>query len=341
MSTWIDKEGRRHVAVMVSGQRAHRRLPPGATARDAKQLEANLRNAMGRGREPTIPGDPPLLELLATYIERAQTTLRSPDTAEYHARRAAPWAERYRASEADQCADHMVRDMLGSYKPATINRSLGAIKAALTQAWRDRRIPENYGARIQRLPEHNERHEYPSIQVVQAIADRCSPQARAAIWMALLTGARRGEVCQIDPALHVHGDRLDIPASHTKTLRTKSLPIIAPMREHLAHFPLTITVGGVKSAFRRARVKAGFPTVRFHDLRHACASLLIEAGEDLYAVGEVLGHTNVQTTKRYAHLQMQRKRDAVGKIGKAITAQITPGIAPAKKNAPKLVASKR
>jgi integrase len=119
---------------------------------------------------------------------------------------------------------------------------------------------------------------------------------------------------------------LDIPSSHTKTLRIRSLPIIAPMRPWLKLFPLTITADGVKSAFRRARVKAGYPTVRFHDLRHACASLLIQAGEDLYAVGEVLGHTQVQTTRRYAHLQMDRKRAALGKIGDAVSAKITPEI---------------
>jgi integrase len=306
------------ISLVVNGRRAYRRLPKGATAGDAKQLEADLRAALGRKRAPTIPGDPPLLDLLAAYIDRANQTLRSPDTAAHHARRAAPWAEKYKASEADQCAAHMVMDMTGHYAPATINRSLGAIKSALSHAWRERLIPDNYGARIQRLPEHNERHAYPSIEAVKAIADHCGEQARAAIWMALLTGARRGEVCQIDPARHIHGDRLDIPASHTKTLRVRSLPIIAPMRPWLKYFPLQITVSGVNSAFRRARVKAGYPTVRFHDLRHACASLLIEAGEDLYAVGEVLGHTNVQTTRRYAHLQLDRKRTAMDKVGEAV-----------------------
>ena len=323
MSIWTDKQGRRHVAVMVDGQRTHRRLPPGASASDAKQLEAELRKALATQRRPNIPGDPPLIELLAAYVERARTTLRSPETAKFHAMRAAPWAQRYRASEADQCAAHMVKDMVSAYKPATINRSLGTLKAALTQAWRERLIPENYGRRIQRLPEANERKTYPSIEDVRAIASHCSIQAQAAIWIALLTGARRGEVCNIDPTQHIHGDRLDIPASHTKTLRHKSLPIIAPMRPWLKNFPLGITADGVKSAFRRARIKAGLPTVRFHDLRHACASLLIEAGEDLYTVGEVLGHTNIQTTKRYAHLQLAKKRSALDKIGDAIAEDCT------------------
>lgn len=328
MSIWIDKDGRRHVEVWSGGKRVHRTLARGASARDAKQLEAQLLSAIGRGRAPSIPQNPPLIDLLAAYVENAKKTLRSPDTAEYHAKRAAPWAEKYLASDADQCAEHMIKDMMGVYKPATINRSLGTLKAALTLAWRNRIIAENYGTRIRRLAENNQRHDYPTIEAVKAITGFCSPQAQAVIWIALLTGARRGEVCQIDPGLHVHGDRLDIPASHTKTLKTKSLPIIAPMRPWLAMFPLSMTVDGVKSAFRRARVKAGYPTVRFHDLRHACASLLIEAGEDLYAVGELLGHSNVQTTKRYAHLQLGRKQGAMEKIGAAISAETPPETPP-------------
>jgi len=86
----------------------------------------------------------------------------------------------------------------------------------------------------------------------------------------------------------------------------------------LAKFPLAIAASGVKSAFRRARVKAGYPTVRFHDLRHACASLLIEAGEDLYAVGELLGHANGRPRSATRTLQMERKRAAVNKLGAAV-----------------------
>ena len=93
MSIWTDKQGRRHVAVMVDGQRTHRRLPLGTSASDAKQLEAELRKALATQRRPNIPGDPPLIELLAAYVERAQTTLRSPETAKFHAMRAAKKAQ--------------------------------------------------------------------------------------------------------------------------------------------------------------------------------------------------------------------------------------------------------
>jgi hypothetical protein len=51
-----------------------------------------------------------------------------------------------------------------------------------------------------------------------------------------------------------------------------------------------------------ARTKAGLADVRMHDLRHSFASLLINSGRTLYEVQHILGHTQVKTTQRYAHL---------------------------------------
>lgn len=282
--------------------------------------------------------------VMAIYIEHARTHLRSPGTAIHHAQRIGPWVERYRASQARECAAHIVRDMStpvrqpdgtlkAPYAPATINRSLGTLKHGLTLAWERGLTPENRGARIKRLPERNAREVIVTIDQVRQITSHCSPDAAAAIWCALLTGARRGEVCQIR-AEHIHPDRIDIPATHTKTLRMRSLPIVPALRPHLARFPLAIGVDGVKSAFRRARAAAGLPHVRFHDLRHACAALMIEQGVDLYAVGEVLGHTSVQTTKRYAHLQLDRKADALGRVSALVQAAApAPAAKPPRKKA--------
>jgi integrase len=51
-----------------------------------------------------------------------------------------------------------------------------------------------------------------------------------------------------------------------------------------------------------ARTKAGLSDVRVHDLRHSFASLLINSGRSLYEVQKLLGHTQIKTTQRYAHL---------------------------------------
>lgn len=54
--------------------------------------------------------------------------------------------------------------------------------------------------------------------------------------------------------------------------------------------------------WEKIRAVAGVPDVRWHDLRHASASFLIQNGATLAEVAHQLGHKNVATTKRYAHL---------------------------------------
>ena len=52
------------------------------------------------------------------------------------------------------------------------------------------------------------------------------------------------------------------------------------------------------------------PTVRMHDLRHSFASILVSAGASLPLIGRMLGHTQAQTTARYAHLYDESLREA-------------------------------
>jgi len=314
VSTWEDKAGRRHVGIMVQGKRVHRILPPGATASDAKLVEAEIRAAVARApKTVNIPGDPPMAAILVLYVEHAQT-LRSAETSEYHVRRLGPWAEKYKASQAQEFADHVIKDWRGNYAPATINRSLACAKKGLELAWRKRLIPENYGLRIELVTVNNKREVFLSVDEVRQIAQHCSEQAQAAIWFALLTGARRGEIFQIRRE-HIGKDTITLPASHTKTNRMRVIPIIPALRPWLEHFPLTITVDGVKSAWRRARTAARMEHVNFHDLRHSCASIMLGLGVDLYTISKVLGHSTVQTTQRYAHLQVDAQRAALEKLG--------------------------
>ena len=56
------------------------------------------------------------------------------------------------------------------------------------------------------------------------------------------------------------------------------------------------------ASWNTARTLAGLEDVRVHDLRHSFASLLINSGRTLYEVQRLLGHTQIKTTQRYAHL---------------------------------------
>lgn len=54
--------------------------------------------------------------------------------------------------------------------------------------------------------------------------------------------------------------------------------------------------------WRRIRARAGLDDVRIHDLRHTYASNAVSSGMPIQMVGRLLGHTQIQTTMRYAHL---------------------------------------
>ena len=66
--------------------------------------------------------------------------------------------------------------------------------------------------------------------------------------------------------------------------------------------------------WRRVRKAAALDDVRIHDLRHTFASGGLLVGEGLAMIGKLLGHTQVQTTARYAHLAADPIKQAATKI---------------------------
>lgn len=78
--------------------------------------------------------------------------------------------------------------------------------------------------------------------------------------------------------------------------------------------------GYVSQSIRKAIRNAGLRDCRIHTLRHTHASRLIQNGMSVYEVREVLGHTDIKTTMRYAHLETRqvtsRARDVINKLNK-------------------------
>ncbi len=65
--------------------------------------------------------------------------------------------------------------------------------------------------------------------------------------------------------------------------------------------------------FKRHLDRVGLPEMRFHDLRHSCASLLVAQGVHPRVVMEILGHSTITLTMNtYSHVLPQAQRDAAG-----------------------------
>jgi site-specific recombinase XerD len=81
----------------------------------------------------------------------------------------------------------------------------------------------------------------------------------------------------------------------------------------------------LEKPWRRVRKAALLKDVRLHDLRHSFASVAIAGGASLPLIGGLLGHSQPQTTARYAHLAADPLKAAAEAIGNRIAAAMAGG----------------
>jgi integrase len=159
-------------------------------------------------------------------------------------------------------------------------------------------------------------------------------RAAGIIRLCMLTGARVGEVRQA----RFEQFNLDLgiwtkPAATTKQRKVHRVPIssdvAAIVRERLLLvpkgnpwlFPGDVPgqpVKEIRRFWRRIQKVAQIEDARIHDLRHTFASLLVSGGASLEMIGKLLGHTQLQTTQRYAHLLDAPLRAGVNAVADAV-----------------------
>lgn len=119
------------------------------------------------------------------------------------------------------------------------------------------------------------------------------------VMIALYTGMRLGEI----QALNEHniiGESIKLYGTQTKNKRTRMIPIHDKIKKYLI-LPFNYNVR-IDGSFNNALTRAKITDFTFHDLRHTFASRLVSQGVSLYTVGELLGHTSTEMTRRYSHL---------------------------------------
>jgi integrase len=158
--------------------------------------------------------------------------------------------------------------------------------------------------------------------------------AANAIRLLVLTGARKTEVLSADWSQFDLKERIwTKPSSHTKQKRTEHIPISAVAMKLLKKmkprstpdylFPGRVKgehLQDVKNDWKELCTTAELKNARLHDLRHTFASHLVSRGVPLAVVGKLLGHTQSQTTQRYAHLAESPLRKATDRFGKLVSA---------------------
>ena len=177
--------------------------------------------------------------------------------------------------------------------------------------------------------------------------------------LAIATGIRQAEIlglswkdidfdksqCTVRKTLQrIDGEFRFVEPKTTRSRRTLALPgmVITSLKEHKGRQVGEMLLAGdnwvdsdlvftdslgkpladnvVRGRFYRILEKAGLRKQRFHDLRHACASLMISQGVNSREVMETLGHSTIaMTLNRYAHIFQEAQKETADKMGKVLT----------------------
>ncbi|CAN7594178.1 tyrosine-type recombinase/integrase [Rhizobium sp. LjRoot254] len=161
-----------------------------------------------------------------------------------------------------------------------------------------------------------------------------SPFAVAAIRFLLLSGCRCGEALTLQWSwIDFDHNIAKLPDSKTGQkvllLGSGAIDLLKTLAK-VAGSPLVFSsaAGGttpisIQKVWRKVRETAGLDGLRLHDLRHNFASTAVSSGQSLYIVGKLLGHSQSQTTQRYAHLAPDPVRQAADDVSAEIIRKIS------------------
>ena len=165
-----------------------------------------------------------------------------------------------------------------------------------------------------------------------------SAYAAGAIRLLMLTGCRRNEIVKLRwEDVDMEAGELRLPDGKTGARLVPLSPAAAAVLgglRRVAGNPWVIPgskpgrpLADLQPVWKRVRNRAGLEEVRIHDLRHSFASRALALGEGLPMIGKLLGHTQVQTTARYAHLARDSVKASASRIADSIGADILTRVA--------------
>ena len=165
-----------------------------------------------------------------------------------------------------------------------------------------------------------------------------SPYVVAAVRLLLLTGCRLNEILALKWSMvDLGAGLLRLPDSKTGqkdvVLNPAAMEVLQGIpRQHLnPHVIVGEKTGShwvnLAKPWKRILERAGIAECRIHDLRHSHAAIAAGLGLGLPIIGGLLGHTQAQTTARYAHLSVDPLRAASAAIGSTIAAALAAPVA--------------
>ena len=279
------------------------------------------KNPVGRNADA-----PTMIALGKRFLKEYVSTHCKPSTAEEYRRSVKlfidPRIGRYRVPDIQRsdiaALHHDMRDT-----PYQANRTLGVLSKMfnLAELWDLRPDGSNPCRHVKRFREEKRERFLSDIEYQRLgaalkeieVDGTETASAIAAVRLLMLTGCRLSEIQKL------RWQHVDLGAGELRLPDTKTGakvvylgdPAIAVLERIDRRDGNPWVIAGRKPEshltdlqhpWRRIRARADLDDVRIHDLRHSFASGGLLVGEGLPMIGKLLGHTQVQTTARYAHL---------------------------------------
>jgi integrase len=216
------------------------------------------------------------------------------------------------------------RMRLDKVKSGTINRELASLKHMFTIAEKLGKFDDkNPVKKVEFFQERQFVMKILDREEINRLIDAAADHLKPILIIALSTGMRKGEIFNlrwsdidfIDHHIHIKKTKSNvmrkipmnsIVAGTLKNIERKS-EFIFPSSWSKKHKHIM----GVFRLFKAACKKAGIEDLRFHDLRHTAATLMVTGGVPLVTVSQILGHSTIHMTMKYAHPTPEDKRKAV------------------------------
>jgi integrase len=313
-----------------------------AAATWGENLETTLRQQRVRGSVRTDVGSLKFLDLVTEYLADPQT--QALGTYDERVLQLAWFTERYGTTRALEFPNPVLlrgarAELLEKHKPATVRNYLAAARKCVNFGRGAGLLPPNvvWPPGLM-LPEPKSRERFLTDEELTRALNAARADSElmyAAVMFAVGVGCRQGEQLRvkwgdIDEATATvaitvtksdTSRRAHLPPAVLEALKAwrgdKVVPL--PSRFVFAHPDGEALANHyIVNRWEKIRVVAKLPGVRWHDLRHASASFLIQNGASLAEVAHQLGHKNVATSKKYAHLVPGAKPTGADKLNEKL-----------------------
>lgn len=205
---------------------------------------------------------------------------------------------------------------------STVNRELACLKHMLNRAINKGYMKDNPVSKVSLDKESKYDMRILTKEEAARLIEAAYEPCKTAIKIALNTGMRKSEVLKLkwsdinfdEGYLTVKESKND---SSEREIYMNSIVVDELRKMRSSHKWVFYNedtgtrLKDIRSKWNKAKKRAGLPGLRFHDLRHTAATLMVSGGIDISTVSRILGHTNIQMTMRYLHPTEGTRKEAV------------------------------